>query len=371
MNVVLAGRFSRTFLIAIGVMVLPGGFCVAAPAHGTADRKLDELRRRADAGYVDQQIELAAAYLAGRGVPQDPAQAAHWYQKAAEGGSPEAQNQIGYFYQKGIGVRVDLERAVHWFQLAAASGMSRAKINLGVSYLKGMGVRKNASTARHLFLEAVDKGAGLGATFLGDMEYFGLGGPVDKGAGEKWFETGAKLRDPEAAYDLAYLYSECEGHQHNIRRAAELLRLSAGKGYVPGKHSLGVLLLRHPELAQPQEEARVLLEDASHAGNWRSTVLLGILARDGKGIGADASLAYYYFYLAGLQGGTAAQRLLEADFKALSPRLGSEERLSVAARADAFFDQHRVPLSFVLKEGDKDRNFPMAAVAESGAALAE
>src|SRR5579862_4060822 len=61
---------------------------------------------------VKDAIQYGAAYLAGRGRPQDLAQAAYWYERAANAGDPLAQNEIGYFYQVGIGVPKDLQRAV-------------------------------------------------------------------------------------------------------------------------------------------------------------------------------------------------------------------------------------------------------------------
>lgn len=360
-------RFVRTIprilLLTVATLALdPRAYAQAAdPA---ADKKINELRKRAEQGFVDQQIALAAAYLAGRGVPQDLVQAAHWYQKAAQAGSPEAQNEIGYFYQQGIGVPVDWVRAVHWFQLASAAGMRRAKVNLGVSYLNGMGVRKNPALARKLFLEALDKGLGLAATYLGDMDYFGVGGAVDKAAGEKWFEQGVKLHDPEAAYDLGVLYFQQEGHPRDLVRAAGLLRFSASKGYVPAKHSLGMLLVNHPDLAQSNQEAVAALQEASNAGNWKSSVLLGVLARDARNGAANPSLAYYYFHLAGLQGGDEGNRVVAADLKVLQRSVSKDERAAQAAHADAWFEQHRQPLMFVYPEKDLDRDFPMVAVAE-------
>jgi TPR repeat protein len=361
------GRLSSHVIL--GLIAVQAAAMAAWSADPPSDRKLEEIRMRAEAGYVDQQIELGAAYLAGRGVAQDTAQAAHWYQKAAEAGNPEAQNQIGYFYENGIGVPVDQMRAVHWFQLASAAGMPRAKVNLGVSYLNGLGVPRNASTAEQLFQEAVRKGAGLGATFLGMMRLYGLGVPMDKPAAERWFETGVKLHDPEAAYDLGVLYSAQPDHPHDLKRAAELFRFSSGKGYVPSKHSLGMLLVNHPDLGMRDEDAPGLLKQASLAGNWRSSLLLGVLERDGKGVKQDASLAYYYFQLGALQGGVDGKRAAGPDLQALERKLTSEARASTTAQADAWYAEHSVAMMFVFKDGDTNRNFPLAAVADPTAGL--
>ncbi|UWZ82231.1 tetratricopeptide repeat protein [Occallatibacter riparius] len=313
---------------------------------------MNDLRKRAEQGYPEQQLELAKAYLMGKGVPQDLEKAAHWYEMAARRGNPEAENQIAYFYQKGIGVPTDPVRAFHWYQLASASGLVWAKVNLGVSYLYGMGVPKNASTARHLFQEAVGNGNGLAAAYLGHMDYFGLGGPVDKAAADKWFVIGSKLHDPIAAYSLGLLYSEYDDHSKDNHRAAELFRFSARKGYILAKHELGRLLVNHPELAKSPQEARTLLLEASGAGLWNSSAVLGALARDGIGEPADAGHAYYWFFLSKLQGGAIAEKVVARDVSVLEQELPDRELAKLSKEAQDRFGQQPKAVMFLSQLGD-------------------
>jgi TPR repeat protein len=357
-------RFLRfNVLLAIAVATI---YLVQTPraAAASGDKHFGELLKRAEKGYPDQQVALGEAYLTGNGVQQDLAQAAHWYEMAARRGNPQAEDQIGYFYQRGIGVPVDLVRAFHWYQLASASGLVWGKVNLAVAYLRGTGVARNTSAARHLFEEAVEKGNGLAATYLGHIEYFGLDGPVDKAAGEKWFVLGTKLHDPIAAYDLGLLYSECADHPRDLHRAAELFRFSAGKGYALAKHALGRLLVNQPELAASGLEARALLEEASSAGNWKSSVVLGVLARNGVGQPADAERAYYWFTLSALQGGEIAKQTVGADLKSLQGKLAESDRTKMAAEARQWFEQHPQPLMF-LSDADEASYLHMKAVVDS------
>jgi len=353
------------FPVATLLLCFWGGDFGAAFQEPAPDKHLVQVQKRAEQGYAKEQIELAAAYLTGRGVRQDMAMAAHWYEKAAEGGDPMAQNQIGYCYRVGIGVRVDLERAVHWYQLSAAAGLPLAKVNLGVAYFTGHGVGEDPAQARELFRQATNLGLGLGAAYLGVMDYAGVGGPVNKASAERWFELGTKLHDPVAAYNLAYLYSKSEDHPHDLRKAAELLRQSVEKGYVRGDHALGILLVNHPELATSQQEAPVLLEEASDAGYWKASATLGILSRDGRQVAKDPSRAWYYFQLAALQGGQEAQKAMAADTQSLTRMLPDEERARVSAEAGAWFDQHRTAFSYVTRKGNVDRDFPMLAAGDS------
>src|ERR1700722_1161093 len=345
----------RTLLLFVCVTLLVDHFARAAD--------IPQLQAAAKDGYVPQEIELAAAYFTGNGVTQDAKQAAYWYQKAAESGDPEAAKEIGFFYQAGIGVPADPAGAVHWYQLAAASGLASAKVNLGVMYVWGLGLPKNEALAAQLFQEAASKGDGTGASYLGDLYYFGMGMQQDKATAERWYGTGAKLHDPIAAYNLGSLFSVEADHPHDLRKAAALLRQSAAAGYVPAMHSLGLLLVNHSELTKSQQEAPSMLEAAANAGSWKSSVLLGVLARDGRGVPEDSKAAYYHFQVATLQGGEPAMRLVSNDVAMLSKKLGPTQTQVLDSKANIWYQQHHVTLLFVYRTGDKRERFPASALA--------
>jgi TPR repeat protein len=326
---------------------------------------ISQLQAAAKSGYVPQQIELAAAYFTGNGVTQDAKQAAYWYEKAAKNGDPEAAKEIGFFYQAGIGVPADPARAMHWYQLAAASGLASAKVNLGVMYVWGIGLPKNEVLAAQLFQEAASRGDGAGASYLGDLYYFGMGMEQDKAAAEKWYGTGVKLHDPMAAYNLGTLFSVMADHPHDLRKAVSFLRQSAAAGYVPAMHSLGLLLVNHPELATSQQESLSTLEAAANAGSWKSSVVLGVLARDGKGVPEDSKAAYHHFQVAILQGGDLAMRLVRNDISILSKKLGTQQTEALDENANVWYQHHHLALLFVYKSGDKRERFPASALAVS------
>ena len=330
-------------------------------SHGLSPNEEEVARLQTDAqhGAIKAEIELAAHYLTGNGVPQDASLAALWYEKAAQSGNPDAQNQIGYFYQDGIGVPVDLARARHWYQLAAASGSGTGRLNLGVLYLAGLGVPKDTRFAMQLFEEGARRGNGTAAAYLGTMYYFGMTGPPDMATAEKWYERGVKLHDPIAGYDLGSLFSADPNHPHDIPRAASLLRESAQAGYVPSMHSLGLLLLNHPELEQTTNEALTFVQTAADAGEWRSSVLLGISARDGKNGPVDRKSAILHFQIAVLQGGEEAEHLLRHDIDKLSKDLNAEERASLSSAAQAWYTQHHSAKKFIVKDPEVARYFPL------------
>ena len=345
--------FVPLFLLAIGLF----GISQTAAA---IEPDIPRTQAGADSGSISQEIKLGAAYFAGRGVPRDEKRAAYWYEKAANSGDPAAQLQIGYFYQAGIGVTRDPTRAARWFERAVAGGLAEAKVDLGVAYIWGLGVRKDPVFAADLFREAADKHSGAGACYLADLYFKGLGVPKDESKAIHWFEVGAKYHDPRAEYDLGSILSTPDKGQY--AKAAKLLRESAAAGYVPAKHQLGLLVTNRPELAASSGENVTLLEEAAADGFWKSSVVLGVLARDGRGVTKDPEAAYLHFRIATLQGNAGTATLLANDIRKLSSGLDKAEIESLDSKAAIWMQTHSHPFQFAPLQGHDDRAFPAYAL---------
>ena len=321
--------------------------CLLLFATSSACADVPRIEAGAERGSVRKQMQLGAAYFLGRGVQRNEEMAAFWYEKAANAGDPVAQEEIGYFYQVGIGVPRDPVRAAHWFQLAAAGGRANAKVNLGVAYLWGLGVPRNQGLALQLFHEALDKGSAVAAGYIGEAYFLGIGVAKDASAAQHWYAIGAKMHDPHAQFRLAGLLSINAARPEDMSRAATLLRTSSKAGYVPAKHALGLLIANHPELAARPNEAIQNLEEAAEAGTWKSSAVLGVLARDGRGMTADPKSAYLRFKVAEIQGGDSARPLVAADLSRLAATMSNTELLALNAQAHDWVERHRTPLQFV------------------------
>lgn len=104
----------------------------AAPAGGTAQDGWDAFGRGdyqgalavwtplAEGGDPNMQILVGSIYDFGQGVPQDDAEAAKWYQMAAERGSAKAQYQLGALYTRSAQVR-EPAQGYKWLTIAAKS----------------------------------------------------------------------------------------------------------------------------------------------------------------------------------------------------------------------------------------------------------
>ena len=91
-------------------------------------------------GDSTAQLIMGLMYANGRGVRQDSAQAADWYQSAADAGEDVAENNLGLMYAAGRGVRQSDSQAAKLYWLAADQGNPRAQYNLAVALKDGKGV---------------------------------------------------------------------------------------------------------------------------------------------------------------------------------------------------------------------------------------
>jgi tetratricopeptide (TPR) repeat protein len=80
--------------------------------------------------HPELQLMLGVWYDSGLGVPQDYAEAAVWYRKAAEQGIAAAQHGLAYLYNFGQGVPRDFTEAGRWFRKAADQGDEAARTAL-------------------------------------------------------------------------------------------------------------------------------------------------------------------------------------------------------------------------------------------------
>lgn len=157
------------------------------------------LREAAAAGDPKALFEIGNRYAEGRGVTEDMAAAAQWYEKAAEHGLAPAQYRIGNLYEKGVGVARDVSRAKTWYQLAAGQGNASAMHNLAVLHAMGAdGVTDNDSAARW-FIEAAELGVRDSQFNLGILTAKGVGTPQNLEEAYKWFALVAKAGDNDAA----------------------------------------------------------------------------------------------------------------------------------------------------------------------------
>jgi localization factor PodJL len=148
---------------------------------------------------------------------------------AATAGDPAASYEVASRFAEGKGVPQDLAAAAVWFDRAARRGITAAQFRLGSMYEKGVGLKKDLQEARRLYLAAADKGNAKAMHNLAVLYAEGIDGKPDYAAASQWFRKAAIFGVVDSEYNLAILYARGLGVEHNMVESYKWFAL-AGKG---------------------------------------------------------------------------------------------------------------------------------------------
>jgi hypothetical protein len=136
------------------------------------------------------------------------AEAAPWYQRAAERNHAQAQYVLGTMYRSGKGVGRDAESAAAWYMRAAALGNAWSQFSLGNMYVRGEGLPRDPAKGAQLYELAAWQGHREAQYNLGALYYNGEGVRRDYLKAEGWFAKAAGRGDVWSQYALGRMYSE-------------------------------------------------------------------------------------------------------------------------------------------------------------------
>ncbi len=203
-----------------------------APARVAAEALMPALTAVAQTGNVEAQYYLAGAMMT---LGLDRAEAARWFEAAAEKSHAGAQRSFGYLLESGKGVARDPARAMTLYLAAAVAGDSVAQFNMGICSTLGKGLpvdvekgiawlQKAAEQgltkaflplanelatldrdeeARAWFARGAENGTAAAMLHVGRWYRDGLGGPVDRVQAARWFMTAfVKHRNGDAIHEM-------------------------------------------------------------------------------------------------------------------------------------------------------------------------
>jgi TPR repeat protein len=268
-------------------------------------------RLSADKGYVEAQNALGEFYEAcGK-----PADAAHWYRKAAESVSPSAahskansaasnaMSHLGKLYATGEGVVQNYAEAAMWYQRSIDSGGYSGQRGLAALYERGLGIPQDINRALELYYDAapVDEEARRRLFALYEV---GMNVPEDDGKALQWYRAAAEKGDVRAQVGLGLRYKFHKGVDANWAVAYALFNLgklsrSAGRRHVPDFTgpaeaantwmAPATWKLVH-EMAKPGNLLRALDEFIAHHRPGKAFDVSGLSSRPGlNGCGCDYS----------------------------------------------------------------------------------
>lgn len=166
------------------------------------------LRKDAEQGDADAQLNLGLYYANGEGVPQDYKKAVYWWTKAAEQSVAVAQYELGVCYFEGEGALQDKKKAIYWWKHSASQGNAEAQFRVGLSYAEGDGVPKNNEKAVLWWTKAAEQGDADAQYELGVAYYQGRGVTQDFASALFWWERAANQGHPDAKRELQFIDNE-------------------------------------------------------------------------------------------------------------------------------------------------------------------
>ncbi|OHV73276.1 peptidoglycan-binding protein [Ensifer sp. LCM 4579] len=149
---------------------------------------------------------------------------------AAKGGDPLAFYEIGARFTEGRGVKEDLAEAAKWYQRAADAGVVPADYRLANLYEKGTGVERDAARAKVLYLKAAEAGNASAIHNLAVMLASGRDGAPDFVEAARWFEKAANFGVRDSQFNLAVLYARGNGVAQSLEESYKWFAIAARDG---------------------------------------------------------------------------------------------------------------------------------------------
>jgi TPR repeat protein len=243
-----------------------------------AGAALDWLRKAAEAGFAVAQVGLGDVLVEGKHVAKDEEDALRWYQAAAEGGNAEGMRKLALALLKDGSEFYNHDDGVKWLERSAQAGDAEAKFELacryyfgidededpkrafelahesfaagywpaagilGRCYRDGDGVSISLEKARDVFAAGVESGNISSHIYLGQMQEWGEGGPVDREAAIKNYKVVAESTDnDEAMFHLGHCLVNGIGAPADMQDGLKWLSKAAEHGN-GGAHLLIALL---------------------------------------------------------------------------------------------------------------------------------
>ncbi|OJF98504.1 peptidoglycan-binding protein [Rhizobium sp. 58] len=149
---------------------------------------------------------------------------------AARKGDPLAFFEVGAVYTEGRGLKADLAEAAKWYQKAADAGIAPAQYRLASLYEKGTGVARDLSKAKILYAQAAEQGNASAMHNLAVLMASGGEGSPDFAAAGQWFAKAADLGVRDSQFNLAILYARGNGVKQDLEESYKWFAIAARDG---------------------------------------------------------------------------------------------------------------------------------------------
>ena len=216
------------------------------------------------------QTRLAQLYLAGAGVPQDPAVAAEWLRRGAEAGDAEAETLLAGLHLSGTAVERDPADGG-----AAAAPGGRARLRAGDAAARPFLRRRTAAPAPNQeeavrwYRAAAEAGVVAAQWIVAQNTFIGAWGPRDPEEAAAWFRRAAEAGHAGAQLQLGVMYCTADGVPRDLAEGTAWYRRAAEQGERIAQYNFAVMLFRGDGVTRDIEAAHRVVPQGGRAGHAR------------------------------------------------------------------------------------------------------
>lgn len=189
-------------------------------------------KKRAEAGDVIAQYNLALCYKNGIGVNKNTYYFISWLQKSAQAGNSMAQVNLAHCYQIGYGVKKSKDSAIEWYKKASLVGNIYAMNNLACLTIE---TKKNVRFEVDILTQAAILGSDIAQLNLGICYLQGIGVEQNYNEAKKWLTESANQNNNTAVLQLGFC---CLYETENIYKAMVYYNIAAQDGNIKAKKQL-------------------------------------------------------------------------------------------------------------------------------------
>lgn len=311
----------------------------------------DELHYQANVPKEEAYKEylMGRMYLKGEGVEQDYFKSYQTFLLAAENGYAHSNYYIGNQYYYGLGFNQDYEKALIYYKKASEAKDSYADYRIAKMYLKGEEANADLQCAEEYLLRAADKvtlaNYDLAKLYEDNSDVFnksedkifslyhkalekmleqeqdghdvftemriasmylnGKGTDINISEAVNWLEKAAQQDNPDAAYQLGYIYSSEKYGLTDLDKSNEYYA-KALTGYenaeeensnTTAEYRIGLIYLNALGVGQDIDKALHWFEKSTLNGSASAAYKLAVLYDNGKEIPQDNEKAFLYYQI--------------------------------------------------------------------------
>ncbi len=302
-------------------LAILGTLRAAEPAPGPLDRAraaaqkgdfagaIDFLKIEAAKGNAEAANALGELNLAGKGAKPSAAEAARWFQQAADASNPVGMMNLGLLLKKGAeGVPADPDKAAFLIRAAAEEGFAPAQFASGQLAEAGGEDKGDMAEARAWYEKAAAQENPEGLLALAKFYDNGIAGPRDPVKGFDACRRAARAGSLVAMNEMGVRYQKGQGVEADPINAIGWFTVAAQRGLPASQVNLGNCYEVGRGVLQDFEQAGAHYAAAAKQNFGPAQYLLAQLFEQGKGAKANPVYAYVNYTRAAANGIEAAAK---------------------------------------------------------------